>query len=89
MPTDNTTLRNRFWFFGLVVGAAVSFVVSLIMVTWEWLENPGGIFRNEDGTNWTFILDTAVSWFVPTFVYPAIIASVIRLAWLAVVRRGN
>ena len=89
MPVDVSNIRNTFWFFGIVVGVVVSVIVTLVMVTWEWLENPGGIFRNAEGTNWSFILDTAVSWFVPTLVYAAIIASVLKLAWTALARRRN
>jgi hypothetical protein len=89
MTADNHSIRNTFWFFGIVVGVAVSTVVTLIVVTWEWLENPGGIFRNGDGTNWNFILETAISWFVPTLIYTAIIASVLKLAWTALARYRN
>ena len=69
------------WWVGLATGAVVSATVTLIVVAWEWVENPGGIFRSETGTNWNFVCDTAISWFVPTFVYAAIVASVAHLAW--------
>lgn len=87
MSEKNSTIRGTFWFFGIAVGVAVSASVTLFMVAWEWLENPGGIFRDEAGTNWQFMLDTAVSWFVPTLIYTAIIASAFRLAWSVLVRR--
>ena len=72
------------WWLGLAAGASVSSTVTVIIVVWEWVENPGGIFRSEAGTNWGFILDTAFSWFVPTFVYVAVIVSVSHLAWRVV-----
>ncbi len=55
----------------------VSIVLTLIIVIWEWLENPGGIFHDQQGTNWHFVYDTAISWFVPTFIYVAIISAVL------------
>jgi hypothetical protein len=69
------------WWLGPVTGAFVSATVTVIVVIWEWIENPGGIFRSELETNWQFISDTAISWFVPTFVYVAVIVSVSQLAW--------
>jgi hypothetical protein len=69
------------WWLGLAVGTAVSATVTVIVVIWELLENPGGIFRNEFGTNWNFVADTAISWFVPTFVYAALAASGLHIAW--------
>ena len=71
----------RPWWLGLAAGVAISSTVTVIIVIWEWLENPGGIFRGESGTNWGFVFDTAISWFVPTFVYAALFASALHLAW--------
>jgi hypothetical protein len=76
-----------FWWLGLAVGAIVSSSITGIVVVWEWLENPGGIFHSEIGTNWEFVLDTATSWFMPTFVYATIIASVLHLAWSFIEKR--
>ena len=73
--------RGGRWWLGIALGAVVSTAVTLVIVIWEWLENPGGIFRDESATNWEFILDTAVSWFVPTFLYVAVLASALHLAW--------
>ena len=69
------------WWLGPATGVVVSSAVTLFVVTWEWLENPGGIFRGEGGTNWGFVLDTAISWFVPTLIYAALVASGFHIAW--------
>lgn len=79
---------NRWWL-GLAVGALVSATVTVIVVVWEWLENPGGIFRSANGTNWGFVYDTAISWLVPTFIYVAVIASVLHLVWFGVGRHRH
>lgn len=78
-PTAGSTSTN--WWIGPVAGAFVSATVTVIVVVWEWIENPGGIFRSEIGTNWQFVYDTAISWFVPTLVYVAVIVSVSQFAW--------
>lgn len=79
-----------YWWVGPATGAIVSAIVTVIVVIWEWIENPGGIFRSQCGTNWQFVLDTAVSWIVPTFVYVTLIASTLLIAWHFVKRyRGR
>ena len=75
------------WWIGLAAGLVVSSVLTIIVVVWEWLENPGGIFRGASGTNWEFVFETAVSWFVPTFINVAVVASVIHLAWGWIIKR--
>jgi len=81
------TTRASRWWLGLAVGGTVSAIVTIVVGTWEWLENPGGIFRSESGTNWGVMYDTAISWLMPTFVYAAVIASVVHLVWLGVSRK--
>lgn len=72
--------------FGLISGAAFASTLTIIITVWEWLENPGGIFRGPDGTNWRFIRDTAVSWLFPTLCYAVPIAAVARVMIGAVAR---
>lgn len=71
---------------GLVFGAVVAVAVTVFVTTWEWLENPGGIFRDEAGTNWRFIRDTAISWLLPTFVYSAAIGAAVSVGYFGVRR---
>ena len=59
-------------------------IVTIIIVIWEWVENPGGIFRDASGTNWGFIFETAISWLMPTFGYVTLIAVLIHLAWFGI-----
>ena len=72
-------IKSKFFFTGLLFGAAVALSVTLVICVWEWLENPGGIFRGDDGTNWGFVFDTAISWLVPTFLYAVLIAWLVEL----------
>lgn len=73
--------------FGLKAGAVMAVLVTAVITAWEWLENPGGIFHGPDGTNWSFVYDTATSWLLPTFAYVAVISFLIHAAWHWVVRR--
>jgi len=53
---------------GVPTGSIISIIITIFNTLWEWIENPGGIFHNSDGTRWRFVFDTAVSWLWPTFV---------------------
>ncbi len=64
---------------GLLFGAAVALSVTLVICLWEWIENPGGIFHGDDGTNWGFVFDTAISWLIPTFFYAVLIAWLVQV----------
>ncbi len=67
---------KKFWLFGPIMGILFASLSALIFTVWDWLENPGGIFRDSTGTNWNFVYDTAISWFLPTLIDVTIIASV-------------
>ena len=49
----------------MLIGVAVGLIVAFIMTFLGWRLNPGGIFHNAQGTDWTIVIETAVSWFVP------------------------
>jgi hypothetical protein len=74
-------LAKRFWSFGMTIGIAVSFAVTFFMTSWEWIANPGGIFRDSNGTHWQFVYDTAISWLIPTFLYSAVAAAIVHLSF--------
>jgi hypothetical protein len=65
--------------FGATLGVLVAALTSVAMSAWDWLENPGGIFRGADGTHWAFVFETLASWFLPTLIYVAVIASLCHL----------
>jgi hypothetical protein len=58
--------RARSMLFGLV-GSVVAGLGVALPTTWaDWRLNPAGIFRSESGgTDWSIVLETALSWFVP------------------------
>ena len=67
-------ISSSFWRFGLTIGLVTSLSITIFVTSWEWVENPGGIFRGSGGTSWWFVYETAISWFVPTFAGVAIVA---------------
>jgi len=69
--------------FAISVGIAAGVVLAGIFTVWNWLENPGGIFRDDSGTHWSFVYDTAASWFFPTLVYVTVIAAIGHLGYSA------
>ena len=81
MPIEKNK-NTTFWVFGLVAGVIFAAVLTAVVTSWEWIENPGGIFHGPDGTNWAFIIETAVSWFVPSLLYGAGLATIIYLVYM-------
>ena len=61
---------------GIVLGLAFAVVFAIVICTWEWIENPGGILHDANGTNWQFVYDTGISWLIPMFPTFAILAGV-------------
>ncbi len=81
MPHAMKTALKHFsswWSFGLVSGARIACCVTSFVTVWEWIENPGGIFRGAEGT---FVYETAMSWPAPTFPYAAVAASAMHLVY--------
>ena len=72
--------------FGLAVGFGVAALITIIITTWELIENPGGIFRGPGGINWQFVIKTATSWFFPSFASITVVAALGRLIWTLVRR---
>jgi len=55
----------------------------------DWRKNPSGIFRNGDGTNWGFVLDTFNSWFWPSLLLLLPLSATIAVAIYFVSTRKN
>ncbi len=68
-------MNARVWLSGLALGVVASAVLAMVMTYADWRLNPGHIFRDEQGTHWTMVWETLVSWFVPT-IPAAVILSV-------------
>ena len=57
---------------GVVVGAGVGAVMSIV----DWRLNPGGVFRDSQGTNWDVVVETALSWFFPVALASFVVATI-------------
>ena len=77
--------------FGVLAGVLGSALVTLAMTAWDWLENPGGIFRGPGGTSWNIVLETALSWLLPTFAGVAVIALLghLLVCWIRSLAAGR
>jgi len=51
--------------FASLFAICISGLVASLMALWNWIENPGSIYHDSSGTNWSFIWDTFFSWFWP------------------------
>ncbi|MEM6514373.1 MAG: hypothetical protein AAF660_15285, partial [Pseudomonadota bacterium] len=54
--------------FALLASGFVAVALATLMSAWNWIDNPSGIFQNDSGTNWSFLFDTFISWFLPTLI---------------------
>ena len=64
--------------FGLVTSVVSATLAAGIFSVWDWVENPGGIFHDATGTNWNFVYDTAISWFIPTLLQSFVPATLLH-----------
>lgn len=75
--------------FGVFVGSIMSIAVTVYVTLWEWIENPGGIFHDSNGTHWRFVFDTAVSWLWPTFLTWMFVGIFVHLLYAFVRRKSG
>ena len=54
---------------GLLIGAAAGIVLAAGFTFADWLSNPGGIFRGDNGTRWGIVWETFLSWFWPLLLF--------------------
>ena len=75
-------MTRKYVLLALLFGAGVGLTVAAVMTFLEWRLNPGGIFHGAEGTNWSFVMDTALSWFGPVFVFASVLALPVAI-WLS------
>jgi hypothetical protein len=71
-------LRKR-WFLGLAAAALAATALTVIATAIDWRKNPNGLFHGPDGTHWPIVFDTALSWWIPSFLYLSV---VVLAVWL-------
>jgi hypothetical protein len=75
-------MPQRRWLYVIVLGTTVGLVTASVMSFLDWRLNPSGIFHSELGTNWRFVWDTWLSWFLPMFVVGSVAAALVFL-WMS------
>lgn len=91
-PVSDTTLST--WLqrlygavrFGIVFAIVGALLLAGLFTVIDWYGNPGGIFRGDAGTNWQFVYDTWISWFLPSLVPMFVYASLGHLFLTAAIR---
>jgi len=74
------------YYLALRLGSVVGTLIAALFALWDWIENPGGIFSGPDGTSWSVVFETGLSWFVPTFLIVGGGVLAIRIVWLFLFR---
>ena len=75
-------MTKKYWVYALLLGVTVGFIVASVMSFLDWRLNPSGIFHSDLGTNWRFVWDTWISWFIPVFAVGSAV-SIPTLFWLS------
>ena len=73
-------MRHRPWTMGLGLAVLVAAGIAGTASFLDWRLNPGGVFRNPEGTSWPVVWETWVSWFVPAVLLIAALL-IPSLAW--------
>lgn len=74
-------MRAQSWLFGAIVGLLESLIAAVPTTLADWRLNPSGIFRNDQGTDWIIVAETALSWYWPVALV-ALVATVIVHFWI-------
>ena len=80
-------MKRRDVLISLAAGLGLGIATGAWFAYLDWRLNPGGIFRGSDGTHWSFVFDTALSWLVPVFLSTFALALVLRYLYERIVRR--
>ena len=77
-------MHARIWKLAAIVGLLTGLAVSATMTFMDWRLNPGNIFHNEHGTNWTVVTETALSWLGPVGLLIFLVAVIVlySIAWI-------
>ena len=60
-------MPHKYWVYAILLGVTVGLVVASVVSFLDWRLNPSGIFHSALGTNWQFVRDTWISWFLPVW----------------------
>ena len=77
-------MHKRNWTLAAVIGWLTGIVVAAAMSIADWRLNPGGIFRDELGTDWAVVMETALSWLWPVALaaFAGTVIVLFAIAWI-------
>lgn len=67
-------MQKKDWLHSLAIGSITALIVAGTMTFRDWRLNPGGLFRDELGTQWDVVAETAASWFFPVATFVSVVA---------------
>ena len=76
-------MKRLNWKLVVSIPLGVAIAVSSIATWIDWSKNPGGMFHDSAGTNWTIVLETALSWFLPLL----LVVAVGQAVWFFLINR--
>ena len=71
-------LHAKSWIIGIAAGVVLGAAVAVPFTVADWRLNPGGLFRDESGTQWDILLETGFSWFLPVALLVFVAATAIH-----------
>lgn len=74
-------MKSKYWNIGIGIGTVAGLLVAAIMTSIDWRKNPSGIFHGPQGTDWTIVRETAISWFLPIAPTAAGLLLLVLYAW--------
>jgi H+/Cl- antiporter ClcA len=77
-------MHKRTWKTAAIIGLLTGLAVSATMTVVDWRLNPGGIFHDELGTDWSVVSETVLSWLWPIALVTFLAALVVlyAVAWV-------
>ena len=61
-------MTGRHWLRVITISVLAGTIAASAITFLDWRLNPGGIFRDTQGTDWTVVAETALSWYWPVTV---------------------
>lgn len=69
-------MTKSIWLFSLLAGCIGAIAITFIVLAWEFLENPGGIYHDHYQIHWPIIYETATSWLLEAFIVFTLISAI-------------
>ncbi|MAG75787.1 MAG: hypothetical protein CL811_03410 [Colwelliaceae bacterium] len=69
-------MTKSIWLFSLLAGSIGAIAITSIVLAWEFLENPGGLYHDHRQIHWPIVYETAISWLLEAFIVFTLISAI-------------